>query len=349
MNVIAVTGSNGKTTTKSMIAHLLSGRWQGKASVKSFNNHIGVPLTLLRADPPESFLVCEVGMNAPGEIAQLGQLVEPDIAVVTNVAEAHLERLGSIERVAEEKLSLLSHLQSGGIGVINVDHPIVRQLLENDPRFRNTRRVTAGEWDGADIRLTRVEKSEGKVEKSKSQRSETEGFDSLGPRQLVAARWEFEINDRFKYEWAVPGRHNILNALCAIGVARRMGLDHAEIAQRLASFELPRMRLECEQIGDIRVINDAYNANPSSMSAAISVLSELPVPAGACSSWATCASWARHRKSCIAAAPSRRGHRPSMWSSQWDPMQRWSLRQSPGTRAGASRGTLTQTLLRQGR
>jgi UDP-N-acetylmuramoyl-tripeptide--D-alanyl-D-alanine ligase len=262
MTVIGVTGSNGKTTTKFMIAHVLSGRWRGHASIKSFNNNIGVPLTLLSAEPGESFLVCEIGMNAPGEIAELGHLVEPDISVVTSVAEAHLERLGSIERIAEEKLSLLTHVQPDGVGIVNVDCDVVRRLLEQEQRFRSVKRVTVGEWADADIRLTEVRKVETSKVESRNDKSDE-------------PVWEFTVNNRFVYRLSGPGRHNVLNALCAIGVARRMGMDHAEIAERLATFELPRMRLECETIGEVRVINDAYNANPASMAAAIGVLSEM--------------------------------------------------------------------------
>ncbi len=286
MTVIAVTGSNGKTTTKFMIAHILGGRWKGHASVKSFNNNIGVPLTLLSAEPPETFLVCELGMNAPGEIGGLAHLVEPDIAVVTSVAEAHLERLGSIERIAEEKLSLLSHLQADGLAVVNVDREVVRRFLEKDRRFRKIKRVTAGEWQEADLRLTDARKVEAPGSRSQDGADERPagGPDGApsgsrleeGPREGAVPCWEFTVNDRFAYRLCVPGRHNVVNALCAIAVARRMGMDHDEIAARLATFELPRMRLECEQIGEIRVINDAYNANPASLAAAISVLADMP-------------------------------------------------------------------------
>jgi len=111
VTVVAVTGSNGKTTTKSMIAHILSGRWQGHASIKSYNNEIGVPLTLLSVEKSDKFVICEVGTNAPGEIAALARLVEPEIAVITSVSEAHLDGLGSLEGIAREKTSLLRHLR----------------------------------------------------------------------------------------------------------------------------------------------------------------------------------------------------------------------------------------------
>lgn len=251
--VVAVTGSNGKTTTKMMIAHLLSGRRKGRASIKSYNNNIGVPLTLLSAEPTDTFLICEVGMNAPGEIAALGALIEPDIAVVTSVAEAHLERLGSLQQIAEEKLTLLSHLQPGGFAVVNVDTDCVRWMLQKDRRFSGVKRATFGAWPEADLRLTSVE---------------------VPPSPVPAV--EFTLNERFPYRLGVHGRHNACNAVAAIGVARRFGMDHDEIAERLATFTLPAMRLEAERIGRLTLINDAYNANPASLAAGIGVLKDMP-------------------------------------------------------------------------
>ncbi|NLE59544.1 MAG: UDP-N-acetylmuramoyl-tripeptide--D-alanyl-D-alanine ligase [Planctomycetes bacterium] len=264
LTVIAVTGSNGKTTTKAMIAHVLSGRWQGRASVKSFNNVIGVPLTLLSVEPSDVFVVCEVGTNAPGEIAALAKLIEPEIAVITGVSEAHLEGLGSLGQIAEEKLSLLHHLRPEGLAVVNADCEVLRKTLERDRRLAELKCVTFGEWKDADIRVTGLQVSTAR--KSDGRVSET-----LPPVHL-----EFTVNDRFKYELQVPGRHNVLNALAAIGVARRLGVDHEEIAARLATFSLPPMRLEYQRVGDLTLVNDAYNANPASLAAAVDVLVNLP-------------------------------------------------------------------------
>lgn len=264
LNVIAVTGSNGKTTTKTMIAHVLSGRWQGRASIKSFNNSIGVPLTLLSVEPSDAFVVCELGTNAPGEIAALAKLVEPEIAVVTGVSEAHLEGLGSLGQIAEEKLSLLHYLRPEGLAVVNADCEVLRKTLERDRRLAGLKCVTFGEWKGADIRMTSLQVSMAK----KADRRVSQTFPPV--------HLEFTVNDRFKYELQVPGRHNVLNALAAIGVARRLGVDHEEIAARLATFSLPPMRLEYQRVGDLTLINDAYNANPASLAAAVDVLVSLP-------------------------------------------------------------------------
>lgn len=257
VTVIAVTGSNGKTTTKMMIHHVLSGRWPGKASLKSFNNEIGVPLTLLSADPGERFVICEVGTNAPGEIAALAKMVEPEIAVLTGISEAHLERLGSIENICEEKLSLFKYLPTDGFAICNADHEALRARVFTGRSLPDVKMLTFGFCEQADLRLTDVRVVPG----------EGDGA-SVG--------LAFKVNDRFEYRLPVPGRHNAVNALAAIAVARRMGLDHDEIAERLATFSLPAMRLQVERFGDMTVINDAYNANPASLAAAVDVLVETP-------------------------------------------------------------------------
>jgi len=258
VTVVAVTGSNGKTTTKCMIAHLLSGRLKGRASAKSFNNEIGVPLTLLETEPSEEFVICEVGTNAPGEIAALARLIEPEVAVITGIAEVHLEGLGSLEGIATEKLSLLGELRPDGCAVVNVDPELLRWSLEHDREFARLKKVTFGQCPEADLRLTDVRSA-----------APAEGSDAVWAQ-------EFTVNDRFVYRLNVPGRHNVLNALAAIAVARRFGMDHDEIAARLASFELPPMRLQSQRVGRFTLINDAYNANPRSVAAAVDVLTGAP-------------------------------------------------------------------------
>ncbi len=260
VTVVAVTGSNGKTTTKMMIAHVLAGRWKGRASIKSFNNEIGVPLTLLATEPSEEFVICEVGTNAPGEIAALARLVEPEIAVITGVAPVHLEGLGSLEGVAAEKLSLLNELRPDGCAVINADSELLRWSMAHDRQIAKVKKVTFGEWPEADLRLTGVNTLDLPADGRK------------GPR--IAQ--EFTVNGRFVYRLNVPGRHNVLNALAAIGVARRFGMNDEEIAARLATFELPPMRLDSRRVGSLTLINDAYNANPASMAAGVDVLTSTP-------------------------------------------------------------------------
>jgi UDP-N-acetylmuramoyl-tripeptide--D-alanyl-D-alanine ligase len=234
-----------------MIAHVLQGRWQGLASEKSFNNEIGVPLTLLATDTHHRFVICEIGTNAPGEIARLARMVEPDIAVVVGVSEAHLEGLGTLRDVAEEKLSLFKFLRSDGCAVINGDQDLLAGAIRSDYDLRNLKYVRFGQSADADLRLTDTRVT------------------SSGKRPPGIA---FTVNGRFHYRLNVPGRHNVINAMAAIAVARRFNMDHDEIAARLATFELPPMRLQRECVGGVTLINDAYNANPASLAAAVDVL-----------------------------------------------------------------------------
>jgi UDP-N-acetylmuramoyl-tripeptide--D-alanyl-D-alanine ligase len=282
-DVVAVTGSNGKTTTREMITHVLAGRRKGRCSIKSFNNEIGVPLTLLSAEAADEFLVAEVGTNAPGEIDALARLIEPEVAVVTGVAPVHLERLGSLEGVAQEKLSLLRHIRPGGCAIVNIDADVVRSCLAEMRRppsallpaggglSKDAKVVTIGRHEDADLRLTSV-------------RTVEAGGAVNGSGEPTEHGIEFEVNGKFAYHLNVLGPHNATNALAAVAVARRFGLEHAEIADRLATFRLPAMRLERRRLpwrngshrGEIEIIMDAYNANPASVAAAIDVLRSYP-------------------------------------------------------------------------
>lgn len=237
--IIAVTGSNGKTTTREMIYHILRSRHRGRRSKKSFNNHIGVPLTLLAASPADEFLVVEVGSNSPGEIDYLGNIIRPDIAVITCIGESHLEGFGTIERIAGEKASLTAHVRPGGAIVVNADRPLLMRLISHPQALI----LGFGLAEGSDLRMT-------------SLTATADGID-------------FVVNDRFEFHLPVLGRHNAMNCLAAIAVARRMGLEMSEIAGLLTDFQLPAMRLQIERIGSFVVVNDAYNANPVSMLAAL--------------------------------------------------------------------------------
>lgn len=247
--VIAVTGSVGKTTTKHLIDTVLATRLRGTASPRSYNNHIGVPLTLLAARPTDQYIVVEIGTNAPGEIAALAEIVEPDIAVLTAVGAVHLEGLGTVEDVLREKASLLSRLRDGGLAIVNGEIDGIDPYLSEVPAV-----VTYGRGDGCDLRLTGYR------------------FDSEGSR--------FEVDGDRSYTLPLLGEHNALNALAAVAVARRMGLSGEEIADALAATEPAEMRMQRRRIGPtdagVMLINDAYNANPLSMASALGALAELP-------------------------------------------------------------------------
>lgn len=249
--VIAVTGSVGKTTTKSIIDAVLSNKLKGTASPKSFNNHIGVPLTILAADPADAYVVAEVGTNAPGEIGQLSSIVQPDIAVITAIGRAHMEGLGSLDDITREKASILSHIREGGLAILNGDYESLRPYYKLTPTV-----LTYGENDENDLRLT----------------------ESLSTAKGVA----FIVNGRQNYTMPMLGRHNAVNALAAIAVAKSMQFSDEEIQAGLQKATPPEMRLTIESIGDsdhpITLIDDAYNANPESVKAAIDVLCEIDTP-----------------------------------------------------------------------
>lgn len=245
--VIAVTGSNGKTTTTRLIDAVLSSRLRGTCSTKSHNNIIGVPLTILAAQPGDQYLICEVGMNAPGEIAPLARICEPDVAVITSIGRAHFDAFGSIEGIAREKASLLSYLRPGGAAVVTADTPYLTEFLRPVSNV-----VTFGRDAKADLRLTSFEHT---------------GNDRPGIK--------FTVNDRFDYTLPLIGEHNAINAAAAIAVARRLGLDHPEIQAGLAGVKPADMRLTRLNLGGIDLFNDAYNASPESMIAGIRTFASL--------------------------------------------------------------------------
>lgn len=240
--VVAVTGSNGKTTVKNMINHILSKRLTGTQSPKSFNNEIGVPLTIASASAGDDYVICELGTNAPGEISKLARAIKPNIGVITNVAPAHLERLNSIEAIAVEKASLLGWLGPRDNAVVFADSKPLNQAV----RALGSRMITFGQSPEANLRLTNYQQT---------------GWSS-----------RFELNNRDWIELAVPGIHNAFNAIAAIAVAARFGFTQQDAADALADFTGVDMRLQRVSAGEIEVINDAYNANPSSVRAAASVV-----------------------------------------------------------------------------
>ncbi|MBX3359140.1 MAG: UDP-N-acetylmuramoyl-tripeptide--D-alanyl-D-alanine ligase [Phycisphaeraceae bacterium] len=247
--VIAVAGSNGKTTTKVLIQSVLSSRFRGTTSPKSFNNDVGVPLTILSASPSDQYLLCEVGTNAPGEIAALAEVIEPDVAVLTSIGREHLEGLGSLDGVAREEASLLAYLRPGGTAVVTADAPSLAEHLKVVPNL-----VTFGRSAHADLRLTGVEHVR-------------------TPAGDPALR--FVVNDRQAYTIGLVGEHNAQNALAALAVGRRFGVTDEQAAAALMSAAPPPMRLQRAVIGGVEILNDAYNANPDSTIAAIQTLAAI--------------------------------------------------------------------------
>ena len=247
--VIAVGGSNGKTTTCNLLSGTLSPHMRGTASPKSFNNAIGVPLTILSARRGDQYLICEVGTNAPGEILPLSTVIEPDIAVITSIGREHLEGLGSIAGVVAEEANLLSGLRPGGTAIVTADSAqlleVVRPLIQQRSAgsSKPCSLVTFGRSVHADLRV--------------------------GDIDVGAEATSFTINQRERYRVQLPGTHNASNAAAVIAVARRMGLKNPDIERSLAAARGPDMRMQRTSIGGVHFINDAYNANPDSTLAAI--------------------------------------------------------------------------------
>ncbi len=246
--VVAITGTNGKTTTKEMARAILSTRYATHATSGNLNNLIGTPLTLLAAPDDAEALVVEIGTNAPGEIARLAEIVEPDVGLITAVAEGHLEGFGTVEGVLREKTSLLSRLRPGGLALV-ADEP--RSLPE---RARSlTRRVRVAGWsDRADPEF----------------RAQDLRVDDRG---RIRFRWQGR-------DVALPfgGRVHVRNALLALGLGLEWGVDPDEAVAALAALEPPSMRGELVRYGELRVLADCYNSNPDSLRAAVETLLGLP-------------------------------------------------------------------------
>ncbi len=241
--VIAVTGSCGKTTTVRMLEAALSPFGRGTASRKSFNNDLGVPITLLGARTDDAFVVCEVGTNERGEIEALAKIVRPDVAVFTMVGRAHLGGFSSQEELQREKGDLAAHVRAGGLVVVNEDAP---PLLA--PTAPGVRTVSFGRMRGRDFRAEEIRHEGGSV-------------------GCVIRGHEYRV--------PMPGEHNAVNAAGVVAVARSLGLSRERIAEALAGTAPPPMRMQVQSLGGVRVINDAYNANPESMAAAIDTLAAL--------------------------------------------------------------------------
>lgn len=249
--VVGVGGSNGKTTTSRLIQRVLALRLRGSGSPRSFNNAIGLPLTILSARRGDQFLVCEIGTNAPGEIAALGRVLQPDIAVITSIGREHLEGLGSIRGVAAEQASILREVRPGGLAIVPADAP---DLTEHMAANIGCPILRVGESASADLRVSDI-------------RTAREGT-------------SFRVNDRWEFTIPLLGRHNALNAAFAIAVARRFGLEMEDIAFGLRDAGAADMRLARAVIAGVEVLNDAYNANPDSMLAALETLGRIEPVSG---------------------------------------------------------------------
>ncbi len=241
---VAVTGSNGKTTTKDMIAAILRQAGPTLATEGNFNNHIGVPLTLFGLKKSHRYAVLELGMSHPGEIAPLAEAVAPRIAVVTNVGYAHLEAFGTREAIGEEKLSIQKGLVPGGTLILNLDDPILAKARAPRGGRLVTFGVERGQIRAADLTV-----------------------DGQGCASFRVGRTRFRI--------PVPGRHNVYNALAAIAVGLQLRIPKGAMARALAGFVPSKYRMQLRKLGEVTVVEDCYNANPTSVRSALSSLADF--------------------------------------------------------------------------
>jgi UDP-N-acetylmuramoyl-tripeptide--D-alanyl-D-alanine ligase len=246
--VVAVAGSNGKTTTKELLRAALGGTLRVHATEANLNNQVGVPLTLLAAPEDAEVLVIETGTNEPGEIALLGAIAEPDLALITSIGEEHLEGFGSVAGVLEEELAILPSIRPGGEGFV-ADEP--DELPGRARAILGDRLHLAGFSESADLR------PEGEV----------------GVRADGSTEWRFRGVD---VHVPLPGRHNVRNALLALGVAEALGVPLEEAARGIGAMSSPKMRNEWRRVGTVGVLADCYNSNPPSLRAAVELLASIP-------------------------------------------------------------------------
>ncbi|MGY3439459.1 MULTISPECIES: UDP-N-acetylmuramoyl-tripeptide--D-alanyl-D-alanine ligase [unclassified Marinovum] len=261
--VIAVTGSVGKTSTKEMLREMLSDFGATHASVASYNNHWGVPLTLARMPADTDFAVIEIGMNHPGEIAPLSRLARPHVAMITTVAPAHLEAFGNIDGIAREKAAILAGLEPGGTAVFNAE-VATAPILKSAATDAGARYVGFGEVAGAAFTLTQVEMSQG-----------------------VTVAQAHAFTSKLFYKIAATGRHFAMNGLGVLAVADVLNLDPAQAIAALGRWAPVKGRGERQKITldpartdqILELIDDSYNANPASMAASLAVLAATPLRA----------------------------------------------------------------------
>jgi UDP-N-acetylmuramoyl-tripeptide--D-alanyl-D-alanine ligase len=248
--LIGVTGSTGKTTTKEAIAHVLSSRFRVLKSEGNFNNHFGLPLMLLKIEPEHEAAVIEMGMSHRGEIAALAKIAQPEIGVVTNVAPVHLEFFESVAEIARAKYELIESLPAGGTAILNADDEYVSQFGRD---FRG-KVVRYGLHASAEVR--------------------GENIESRG-----AAGSVFDVvTSGFRGRATLPlvGTHNIYNALAAVATGMQRGLSPAEATGALTTLAPADKRGAVVQVGNITVINDCYNSNPTALDAMVDTLAGMP-------------------------------------------------------------------------
>jgi UDP-N-acetylmuramoyl-tripeptide--D-alanyl-D-alanine ligase len=241
--VLAVTGSNGKTTTKDILASVLEQRFHVFKTQGNYNNHIGLPLTILAMDETCEALILEMGMSGFGEISFLSHLASPDIAIITNIGESHLEQLKSREGIAKAKMEIIDGLKEDGTIIIDGDEPLLKTLSDKHA-------LTCGYNNENKFHITKITGNENGL--------------------------YFTVQNNERFFLPMLGEHNVKNAVYAVAAAKQLGLSFEEITTGLSSLVMTNMRLEkLKGKQNALLINDAYNASPTSMKAAVEAVKFL--------------------------------------------------------------------------
>ncbi|WP_301049914.1 UDP-N-acetylmuramoyl-tripeptide--D-alanyl-D-alanine ligase [Lactobacillus intestinalis] len=250
--VVGITGSNGKTTTKDMIAAVLSKRFNVHKTQANFNNEIGVPMTVLEMKPNTEILVLEMGMDRPGQLHHLSELTHPDVTVITMIGEAHIEFFGTRDKIADAKMEITDFLREDGEFIYNGDEPLLRERAEKLSQAK----ATFGFEKDDTVYAT--------------------GFKSYKHHAT------FTVNDS-EQQFSIPmiGKHNVSNAMAALSVGRHFGESDEEIAASLSNFTPTANRMEWEK-GDVGedIMSDIYNSNPTAVRAVITSFGQIEVPEG---------------------------------------------------------------------
>ncbi|MDQ2086881.1 UDP-N-acetylmuramoyl-tripeptide--D-alanyl-D-alanine ligase [Herbivorax sp. ANBcel31] len=246
---IGITGSVGKTSTKEMVSGVLGKGFNVLKNKGNFNNEIGVPLTVFRLNSSHEAAVIEMGMSGLGEISRLTSIVKPDIAIITNVGVCHIEKLGSKKNILRAKMEILDGLNSKGLVILNGDD----KLLFGLKGLLKFKTVFYGFEDGLEYQAYNVK--------------------SLGEKGSV---FEIEINKKeYEVKVPVPGLHNIYNALASIAAGIELGISEEDIVKGIEEFSSTKMRLDIIDNDGVKIVNDAYNASPESVEAALTVLKDI--------------------------------------------------------------------------
>ena len=249
LKVVGITGSTGKTSTKDLVAAVLSSKFKVFKTIGNFNNEIGLPMMIFKLDKSYDVAVLEMGMSDFGEIHNLCEIAKPNIAIITNIGMSHLENLKTRENILKAKMEITDFFIEDSVLIVNSDNDLLEDIATSNYKLIKTGIDSEADFKACDLNIL-----ENKIT-----------FSLLEAGNLI----------KNKIEVDVPGRHNVLNSLLAVACARTMGLSYDEIASGFKNLEATSMRLDITKGEKFTIINDCYNASPDSMLAAIDVLCDV--------------------------------------------------------------------------